>query len=241
MYKSSNQTNPMLSDMLNLNDKFKFLCHKEIECFNKCCYDLNLFLTPYDVIRLKNRLKLTSTKFLEKYTTWHIGFNTGLPVVVLKMKDDLTCPFVSVDGCLVYKDRPSSCRLYPLARIKLKDGEYYYIVREEHCKGFNEDKEWTIKEWLEDQEANEYNKMNDLFMELISSKYKSNKRLNDEEIQLFYMACFDIDRFREFVEENNLLNTFDVEINIEDDVELMKFGIDWLRFKIFGEGTLKLK
>ncbi|RLI73353.1 YkgJ family cysteine cluster protein [Archaeoglobales archaeon] len=227
------------SEMLTLNDKFKFLCHKNIECFNKCCYDLNLFLTPYDVIRLKNRLKLTSTEFLKKYTTWHIGFNTGLPVVVLKMRDDLTCPFVSDDGCLIYKDRPSSCRLYPLARIKLKDGEYYYIVKEDHCKGFDEDKEWTVREWLEDQEVNEYNKMNDLFMGLISSKYKSNKKLDDKEIQLFYMACFDVDRFRGFVAENNLLNTFNVDI--KDDIELMKFGINWLRFTIFREDMLKLK
>ena len=142
-------------------------------------------------------------------------------------------------GCLIYKDRPSSCRLYPLARIKLKDGEYYYIVKEDHCKGFDEDKEWTVREWLEDQEVNEYNKMNDLFMGLISSKYKSNKKLDDKEIQLFYMACFDVDRFRGFVAENNLLNTFNVDI--KDDIELMKFGINWLRFTIFREDMLKLK
>ncbi|RLI78751.1 YkgJ family cysteine cluster protein [Archaeoglobales archaeon] len=225
-------------EMLRLSDKFKFLCHKNIECFNRCCYDLNLFLTPYDIIRLKNRLKLTSTEFLKKYTTWHVGFKTGLPVVVLKMRDDLTCPFVADKGCLVYKDRPSSCRLYPLARIKLRDEEYYYIVREEHCKGFDEDKEWTVEDWLEDQEVNEYNRMNDLFMELISSKHKSGKRLNDEEIQLVYMACFDVDQFRGFVKENELLNKLDVEIDIQDDVELMRFGINWLRFKIFGDAKI---
>ncbi|MEZ4604032.1 MAG: YkgJ family cysteine cluster protein [Desulfobacterales bacterium] len=27
------------------------------------------------------------------------------------------CPFVTADGCRVYQNRPSSCRMYPLIRV----------------------------------------------------------------------------------------------------------------------------
>ena len=217
----------MLSNALTRKDKFKFLCHKDIECFNKCCYDLNLFLTPYDIVRLKNNLKISSSEFLKRYTTWHIGVNTELPVVVLKMKGDLTCPFVSKDGCTVYKDRPSSCRLYPLARVKVGNEEYYYIVKEEHCMGFNENKTWTVEEWLIDQETEIYNIMNDHFMKLVEAKQKSKKKLNRDEMELFYMTCFDIDRFRHFAIENEIIKE-----NL-NDVELMYQGIVWLKKTLF--------
>ena len=36
--------------------KFSFACHPDVPCFTKCCSDLDLALTPYDVLRLKNRL-----------------------------------------------------------------------------------------------------------------------------------------------------------------------------------------
>ncbi len=210
-----------MRDYLTLRDKFRFSCHKGIECFNKCCYDLSLFLTPYDIIRLKNRLGLTSTEFLKRYTRCHIGYQTGLPVVTLKMRDDLRCPFVTDDGCSVYEDRPGSCRLYPLARVKIGNGEIYYIVREEHCMGFEENKVWTVEEWIKDQGAIEYNRMNDLFMRVISKKNEIGRELSDEELRIVYLACFDVDRFRKYAMEKSLSLP-------ESDVEIMKFGINWV-------------
>ena len=41
---------------LNDSDTFMFRCHSGLECFNKCCRNLNLFLYPYDIICLKNKL-----------------------------------------------------------------------------------------------------------------------------------------------------------------------------------------
>ncbi len=209
----------MESEPLTLKDKFKFLCHKGLECFNECCKNQNLFLTPYDVIRMKNRLKITSTEFLKKYTTWHIGYYTGLPVVMLKMEPK--CPFVSEEGCTIYEDRPSSCRLYPLARVKIGNEEYYYIVKEDFCKGFEEDKEWTVEEWIKDQGAEVYNRMNDVFMELISAKNRCKRELSEDEIKMVYTACFDIDRFREYLSEN-------YDVLSYSDEELMVFAIKWV-------------
>ena len=43
---------------LNENSTFKFQCDKQMSCFTECCGDVNIVLTPYDVILLKNRLNL---------------------------------------------------------------------------------------------------------------------------------------------------------------------------------------
>ncbi|MBW1642703.1 MAG: hypothetical protein JRJ76_07680, partial [Deltaproteobacteria bacterium] len=77
--------------------KFRFACHKNLPCFTKCCANLNLVLTPYDVLRFKNRLNLSSEEFLENYTTSYVDEAYGVPVVKLKMNNDESrrCPFVS--------------------------------------------------------------------------------------------------------------------------------------------------
>ena len=44
---------------------FRFRCHSALACFNQCCRNLNLFLYPYDVIRLRKALQMDSDRFLE--------------------------------------------------------------------------------------------------------------------------------------------------------------------------------
>ena len=41
---------------MDLDSTFKFSCHPKVSCFNQCCRDVNIFLTPYDVLRMKKRL-----------------------------------------------------------------------------------------------------------------------------------------------------------------------------------------
>ena len=57
---------------LGLDSRFTFRCHKDVKCFTKCCRGINIILTPYDIIRMKNRLGLTSDEFLSIYTVPHI-------------------------------------------------------------------------------------------------------------------------------------------------------------------------
>ena len=56
------------SPRLGPDDRFKFACRPGISCFNMCCGDVNIFLSPYDVLRMKKRLGMKSGDFLEKYT-----------------------------------------------------------------------------------------------------------------------------------------------------------------------------
>lgn len=235
--------------------KFRFACHKDLPCFTKCCANLNLVLTPYDVLRFKNRLNLSSEEFLENYTTSYVDEAYGVPVVKLKMNNDETrrCPFVSPEGCAVYEDRPGACRLYPLGRAASKifeghpAGEYYFVVKESHCLGFNEKQEWTVQEWIINQGMDEYNATNDFFMNITAGRRaKTIKALSDQQLQMFYMACYNLDEFRRFVFETTFLDKFDIAQDVlnhieTDNMKLMEFAFQWLKFSLFGEKTLQIK
>ena len=228
---------------LHPKETFRFSCHPGIACFNACCRDLNQYLTPYDILRLKNQLGLSSQQFLRRYTECHRGPRTGLPVVSLRMPD--TCPFLSSQGCTVYQDRPGACRTYPLGRIARRTPgtqvckESFFLIRESHCLGFSEDKTWTVEAWKKSQGLEIYNRMNDLMMEIISFNNQSKRGLDRQESDLFRMACYDLDLFRDFVFENRLweetsLETHHTEAILKDDVTLMRFGISWIKNRLFG-------
>ena len=98
---------------LDENSRFKFRCHKGVSCFTQCCRGINIMLTPYDIVRMKNRMQTSSEEFLALYTKPELLEKTDLPVVTLKLLDDEqeSCPFVREDGCLIYEDRPTTCRV----------------------------------------------------------------------------------------------------------------------------------
>jgi uncharacterized protein len=65
-------------------------------------------------------------------------------------------------------------------------------------------------------------------------------------MQMFFTACYDLDKFRAFVFESTLLQRFDVgEDLVEemryDDEGLLRFALLWLRFSLFGEKTIRVK
>lgn len=232
-------------------EKFRFLCHKGVKCFTHCCRDLNLFLSPYDIVRLKNRLGLSSGEFLRKYAATNIGIVSGFPVMTLRMNKDeeKTCPFVTTDGCTIYQDRPASCRTYPLGRLVEKNRdtnrkkETYFLFQEDHCLGFQESREWTIEEWLSDQEISLYNEMNDLFMELIVARDRKGKTdLSREQMRSFALACYNIDKMKDMLSAGQFITKAALSEKatariLSDDVELMRFGIKWAQFSIFDDKT----
>ncbi|MFV1951740.1 MAG: YkgJ family cysteine cluster protein [Nitrospinota bacterium] len=241
--------------MLDLHDKFKFFCGKEIECSIQCCSNLNLMLTPYDIFRMKKRLKLSSEDFLMQYTTSPLKEGTAIPVVMLRMTDDekRTCPFASSEGCKIYEDRPGSCRVYPLGQATTNDEdkashkEIYFIVREPYCIGFNTDKEWTVREWKKNQGLDIYNEMNHPWMEIILDKILQKQKMLDDNIaKMIFMGSYNLDAFKRFVFESRFLETFDIENEViesikKDELELMRFGFMWLKAVISGEKVLKVK
>ncbi|MCP4111853.1 MAG: YkgJ family cysteine cluster protein [Desulfobacteraceae bacterium] len=240
------------------DSKFKFKCHKEVKCFTKCCRGINIVLTPYDIIRLKNRLELSAENFLALYTEPHMLEKTDLPVITLKLLNDegadpenLPCPFVREDGCIVYEDRPTSCRYYPLGTASLShkqgadDEDFYFFVNEPHCLGFEEEKEWTVHEWRKDQGVDIHDEINAEWTDLIVRKrsFPPNIKLSEQSKNMFFLASYNIDKFRDFVFESTFLERYDIDKETvekikKDEIELLKFGVTWLKSVLF-QGAFK--
>ena len=244
------------SQRLGPNDKFAFDCHPGVTCFNKCCRDVNIFLTPYDVLRMKNRMGMKSYEFLEKYVLLPVQKDMKTPIVLLKLNDDedKTCQFVGEKGCGIYTDRPWPCRMYPLGLAAQRDTEdgwqgdrFYFLLQEEVCQGFGESREQTVREYMDSQQVDDYDEWGEAFKELTLHKFfEGGGTLTPEKIHMFYTACYDLDKFKELVFESTMLQRFDIdedfveEMRYSDDA-LLRFAFLWLRFSLFGEKTVKVK
>ena len=239
---------------LGPDDTFKFSCHPGVSCFNRCCGDVNIFLSPFDVLRLKKRLGMTSTEFLEKYALMPVHKEMKTPVVILRMEEDeaKSCVFLEEKGCGVYSDRPWPCRMYPLGLASQKDtpdgwrgDRFYFLLEEEGCAGFQEPREWTVREWMDDQGIDAYDEWGEAFKELTLHPYfEEEGTLSPQKMEMMFTACYDLDKFRAFVFESTLLKRFEVDEDfIEemryDDEALLRFSFLWLRFSLFGEETMR--
>lgn len=245
--------NPIEPVRMTLDSKFRFSCNKGLECFRSCCGKITVFLTPYDVLRIKNRLGITSAEFLSLYTRIVDLKKTKLPFFLLNMTEDGRCPFVGEDGCNIYTDRPLVCRYYPIGLGFLKGdgiegGDFYFTIREPFCKGFEEEREWSVQTWRESQEIDRYDLMNkDWFDIVLNKKLRAAGVEPDEKSQRLYMlGSFDMDSFRKFVFESRFLDLYDVdratvEMIRDDEAELLRFAHKWLKGVLFGEYTYPRK
>ncbi len=265
--KSENEKkSEILPVQLSYDSKFKFDCHKGISCFTKCCRGIDIMLTPYDILTLRKKLELSSEEFLAIYTELKLLKKADLPIVTMKLLDDeqKSCPFVRDDkGCIIYEDRPTTCRYYPLGMGSLsysghsndeqdkesdKNDEFFFMVKEDHCRGFEEKKEWTVAEWREDQGVDIRDEVNAGWTDLIVRKKSvpASIKLSEQSKQMFFLACYNIDKFKKFVFESSFLDRYEVDkARLEeiknDEIKLLQFGFEWIRYIFFQKGNFKVK
>jgi Fe-S-cluster containining protein len=132
----------VLPEVLGEETEIPFRCYPGISCFNACCRMADVTLAPYDILRLKGRLGLSTTDFLAKHTVPFQMDADGTPGVKLRTTDEGACLLLDGDkGCSVYEDRPTVCRYYPVALLNRHVAgetdtlQEYSLVREDHCKG----------------------------------------------------------------------------------------------------------
>jgi Fe-S-cluster containining protein len=238
---------------LSKTSRFHFRCHPGVSCFTDCCGKTTIILTPYDILRLKERLRLPSAEFLAKYTCRETHDKSGLPMVLMDMERyGGRCPFVvRPSGCTVYSDRPATCRYYPIGQGTLitESGveEFYFYVREEHCRGFEDEQEWTVESWRQDQGVDRYDEMNlDWKTMMLRRSPQGGPVTDDRGNNLFYLVAYDLDQFRRFVFKSRFLQILQVEEDVQeriwnDDEELLKFGYQYLKMALKIADTIPAK
>ncbi|MDO5537314.1 MAG: YkgJ family cysteine cluster protein [Desulfovibrionaceae bacterium] len=225
---------------------FCFDCSPDAPCFNRCCRQLTLPLTPYDVLRMRRRLGIPSDVFLDQFASIKNFPDSGLPIGMLRMlKDpDETCPFVTPAGCQIYDDRPCACRCYPLGRgtSLTRDGvaETFYLVQEKHCQGFVDGRDWTPQEWFDHEGVAPYNAANDRYMRLGAMIAASGTPIGGKMANMAVLCLYQLDRFKEFIEKMNLFGRVEVEAErqaaiLESEEERLAFALDWLELVLFGQ------
>ncbi len=229
--------------------EFPFSCHPGVSCFNACCKQIDVLLTPFDVVRIKNRLGIRSDEFLQKYADLQNFKNTSLPLLKLRMVEGERCAFLSDAGCTIYENRPVVCRNYPTGVATKspdeKAGENsYFIIEEEMCKGHFEKGKWTIPEYKTNQGSTELDQLNQPWLEIVARlKSLTLKDDQDQKMNIFIMVSYDLDAFRSFVFNSSFLDRFDISVDTVErikssDEELLKFGFEWLKFALFAEGSI---
>ncbi len=255
---------PVVPVRLTEKSSFCFSCHAGVSCWNECCHDTDITLTPYDLIRLARHLDLKPGEVGRMFGTPGAHEASGMPVLKLKRVDKgeakRPCVFLEgKSGCFVYADRPAACRYYPLglASVKMKDHEapedFYFLVKEPHCRGHEEARQRTVAEFRADEGVGPYDEANrgwiHILMKLASWRSLGGpwgKEPDERTRKMFFMATTDLDAFRKFVFETSFLDRYAVAAEMRprlatDDEALLALALDWLRAILFNEPTLPLR
>jgi hypothetical protein len=241
---------PVEPTMLAENATLQFRCHRNVKCWNACCSNIDIPLTPYDILRLKKRLDMSSGEFLQKYSVPFEMDKEGMPGVKLKpVEGGTACQFMQPEGCGVYGDRPTACRYYPVALLTMRRSDEYVdrtafaLVKEKHCLGHFEDRTLSIEQYRAEQGVAEYDEKGRAWRQLVVKRKSAGPTIGKPtpvSNQLFFMASYDLDRFRAFVMSPSFNDTYDISpdvmaLLIADDEALLDFGLNFLRHVLFNE------
>jgi hypothetical protein len=128
------------------------------------------------------------------------------------------------------------------------DRDAYAMVKEPHCLGHFEPRELTIDAYRAEQGLPEYDELARGWRQLILKKKSSGPTVgkpSKRSLQLFFLACYDVDRFRAFVGSEGFAAIYDLPADelatiLADDVAAMLFGFRFLRQVLFGEATIPM-
>jgi hypothetical protein len=192
-------------------------------------------LSPYDLLRLKTCLGITSGEFLQRYARQEIEPQSNLPLVFIDpfRTDEPGCPLLGPQGCTVYAHRPAACRLFPItmgSRLTPSGVEDYYFCRTlTYCRGFDTDVQWTLASWMASQGFAEYNQGRRPWIEVLLKIGLEPPLEIDARVQdLFATLAYDFDRFRRLVSEPAFLEAYRVDpresaLLQTDDLALLNF------------------
>lgn len=229
---------------------FRFHCHAGLACFKLCCREPTIILSPYDILRLSCRLGFTTGEFLHRHTIRQAESRSRLPLALVKHARTGGCPFLGPGGCLVYKDRPAACRLFPLAQGSelTPQGvvDYYYLRRLEYCQGLAGEREWTIATWQADQGFDEFDRPRRPWLHLLLQQAQPGRIPPDHRLlSQFYMMAYDLDAFRTFLFESAFIKAHGLDLEdalplASDDLALIRFSAACLERLLFPEEALPL-
>jgi Fe-S-cluster containining protein len=209
------------------------------------------------VLQLRQGLGISADTFLAEYVDVVMRKGNFFPDVLLRMsdKEDRACIFSDVSGCRVYKDRPYTCRTFPVEyglqyHTESRKPELIGFFRPPaFCLGRQETHDWTLQTWSGDQGALKHQQMSRKWSEvkhLFQKDPWGREGPHGNRAKMAFMTSYNMDAFRVFVFESSLLKRYKIKADLlkkiqRDDVELMLFGFDWIKLFVWGIQTKKIR
>lgn len=136
---------PVIDSPLTRDTPFSYTCN----ACNRCCYDKRIHVNPYEVARIAQTLRTTTTDVIARYTE-----NDGTSLAV---RENGACVFLDTAGCSVHAGRPLACRLYPLGRVVLHDETEMFVNVRPHPQSLGmTGARGTVGSWIESQDVQPY-------------------------------------------------------------------------------------
>ncbi len=109
---------------------------------------------------------------------------------------------------------------------------FHVLLKEPHCQGFLGEQQQTPLKYSANQKLDEYNHFNDRVAEILQhEQVKKGIDLTSKQLNLFTLALYDIDTFRQRLEDGDLpdtpLLTNEEKEMLQDDDKLLLFAINW--------------
>lgn len=167
---------------------FQFEC---VMCGN-CCRNRRepILLTGADVFRIGRALNTPVIEVIRKNTRGNIGEQSHIPVITLAERMDGSCRMMRKGKCMVHKDKPSACALFPLGRyFDTRDNTYHYFANEHFCgNGTKSGKTWTLREWLDEFHVDESIDMTAAWHKLMMGITNVTCRMKEDKIRGDFLA-----------------------------------------------------
>ena len=150
------------------------------------------------------------------------------------------CRFVGEEGCTVYEDRPWACRMYPVgmaippARAGVEPEPIYFLFEDDFCKGHGEDADWTVDRVARRPGRRRARRAGGRASGSSSPIRGSSagRKLDPRRMEMFHMACYDLDKFRSFVFESTFLERFELEPELVEQIRDGRRGAAALRLPL---------
>lgn len=228
--------------LLGFDDSFRFSCGEHQPCFVDCCTGTNIWLYPYDVIRISRSLGVSTTGFIQRFCWYMNPAPPGYPVLLLQNANEGEgrCPFAEDNGCSIYPDRPWICRLFPVVPVECRidltpeaDRRFRIFVWDECC-GAGSGTAQTVREWWQRAGMNIYEETF-LYWQRLTEELTCSDHLplNGEKAELFKLGSYDPDRLLMILKAGDSpFQQEELERAGKDDLFLLKLACRWLQHEL---------
>jgi len=129
------------------------------------------------------------------------------------------------------------------------DEDSYFVVKEDHCLGHLEPKTQTVRDYRKEQGLEEYDALNREWRQIVLKKRSSGPTVgkpSERSMELFFLASYDIDGFREFVSSPGFTELFELDpaekqTLLDNDEALLRFAFRFLKQALFGEMSIPVR